>query len=164
MVFILDLNGLLRAALDDLQYSVDETGATINIDTLPDMVGDASQMGQVFLNLLSNSMKFRRADVPPVINVTCEPFNQEDDVREWIKLRFSDNGIGFDSQYADRVFSIFQRLHGQDQYKGTGIGLALCRKIIERHGGSIEAQSEQGQGAVFTVILPRTQPEVENLE
>lgn len=162
-----DLNELMQATLDDLQYAIDDSGAKITVDPLPEIVGDASQIGQVFINLLSNSLKFRQKDVQPEITVRCEVGAEhavEGDEREWVCLRFADNGIGFDPQYADRVFSIFQRLHGQDQYKGTGIGLALCRKIIERHGGSIEASSEPGKGAVFTIKLPRTQPAFDNLE
>ena len=102
----------------------------------------------------------------PIITITCETNVASpiaDDSRAWCCLRHSDQGIGFEAQYAERVFSLFQRLHGRDEYSGTGIGLALCRKIVERHGGTITAQSALGEGAVFTVYLPMTQTLIEPL-
>ena len=86
------------------------------------------------------------------------------ETREWIRLVFSDNGIGFDTQYNDRVFNLFQRLHGRNEYAGTGIGLALCRKIVERHGGSIIAESKVGVGTQFIIIMPTTQFELATIE
>lgn len=165
-----DLNRLMDNVLNNLDYSIRESGADVTHDPLPEIDGDASQLEQVFSNLIANSIKFRVPDRRPVIRLQLSvPETHEisvEDNREWIKLVLSDNGIGFDPQYNDRIFNIFQRLHAQDQYKGTGIGLALCRKIIERHAGSISADSRPGEGAVFTIILPTTQLTLEdaNLE
>lgn len=154
-----DLNQLMKRVLDDLDYAIEESGAKVSVETLPSIDADASQMSQVFMNLIANSLKFRKPGEPPIINVTAEEMESPlvDDKRGWCCIKFSDEGIGFDPQYADRIFNLFQRLHGRDEYSGTGIGLALCRKIIERHGGSIDAESELGRGAIFILRLPVTQ-------
>lgn len=154
-----DLNIVMSRVLDDLDYAIEDSNAKLYIESLPIIDADASQMGQVFMNLMTNSLKFRQPDEPPVIRVTSEKIQSPtDDQREWCCIKFSDQGIGFDPVYSDRVFNLFQRLHGRDEYSGTGIGLALCRKIVERHGGSIEAQSELGKGATFIIQIPITQP------
>lgn len=154
-----DLNIVMSRVLDDLDYAIEDSNAKLYIESLPIIDADASQMGQVFMNLMTNSLKFRQPDEPPVIRVTSEKIQSPiDDQREWCCIKFSDQGIGFDPVYSDRVFNLFQRLHGRDEYSGTGIGLALCRKIVERHGGSIEAQSELGKGATFIIQMPITQP------
>ena len=163
---IVDLNQVMTRVLSDLDYAIEDSGARLHVDPLPIIDADASQMGQVFMNLMTNSIKFHQQGLPPVINVTCEmdqPSPLVEDVRKWCCIRFSDQGIGFDPQYAERVFNLFQRLHGRDEYSGTGIGLALCRKIVERHGGSIDAESEQGKGATFIIRLPITQPVIDLL-
>jgi signal transduction histidine kinase len=103
-------------------------------------------------NLIGNGLKFHREDVSPVIEVTGDVV--EDDGRVLCQIAVRDNGIGFDTKYLDRIFEPFQRLHGRNEYEGTGIGLAICRKVVERHGGSITAQSVPGQGSVFIVSLP----------
>lgn len=162
-----DLNKVISRVLDDLDYAIEDVSAKLYIESLPVIDADASQMGQVFMNLMANSLKFKHPDVPPEIRVTCEEGLSSllvEDARNWCCIRFSDQGIGFDPHYADRVFNLFQRLHGRDEYSGTGIGLALCRKIVERHGGSIEAESELGKGATFIIRLPMTQPVIEPLE
>jgi signal transduction histidine kinase len=162
-----DLNQMMARVLDDLDYAVEDSGAKLYIESLPTIDADASQMGQVFMNLMTNSLKFRQTDKPPVIKVTCDQQCESplvEDNREWCCIKFSDQGIGFDPHYADRVFNLFQRLHGRDEYSGTGIGLALCRKIIERHGGSIEAESELGKGATFIIRLPMKQLVIEPLD
>lgn len=161
-----DLNQVITRVLDDLDYAIEDAGAKLYIESLPVIDADASQMGQVFMNLMTNSMKFHKPDVPPVIRITCEenlPSLLGEDTRDWCCIKFADQGIGFDPQYSERVFNLFQRLHGRDEYSGTGIGLALCRKIIERHGGSIDAESGQGEGATFIIRLPMTQPAMEPL-
>jgi len=161
-----DLNEVMRRVMDDLDYAIEETSAQLHIDPLPTIDADASQIAQVFMNLIANSLKFHLLDARPIITVTSEVNVVSpivDDKRHWCCLRFADQGIGFEAQYAERVFSLFQRLHGRDEYSGTGIGLALCRKIIERHGGTITAQSEPGEGAVFTIYLPMTQTVIEPL-
>lgn len=161
-----DLNVVMRRVMDDLDYSIEETNAQLHIDPLPTIDADASQIAQVFMNLIANSLKFSPRDQRPIITVTSEinvASPMTDDIRSWCCLRFSDQGIGFEAQYAERIFSLFQRLHGRDEYSGTGIGLALCRKIIERHGGTITAQSELGEGAIFTIYLPMTKTVIEPL-
>lgn len=161
-----DLNEVMHRVLDDLDFSIEEQNAQIHIDPLPVIDADAPQMAQVFMNLIVNSIKFHRKDDRPRVTVTCETNVASplaDDQRAWCCLRFADQGIGFETQYAERIFSLFQRLHGRDEYSGTGIGLALCRKIVERHGGMIAAQSEPGAGAVFTIYLPMTQAVIEPL-
>lgn len=162
----IDLNDVMRGVMDDLDYAIEETSAQIHIDPLPRIDADPSQIAQVFMNLIANSLKFHLPDVRPIITVTSEINVTSpivDDGRAWCCLHFADQGIGFEPQYAERVFSLFQRLHGRGEYSGTGIGLALCRKIIERHGGTIVAQSEPGEGAVFTIYLPMTQTVIEPL-
>lgn len=161
-----DLNEVMRRVLDDLDFAIEEQNAQVHIDPLSVIDADASQIAQVFTNLIVNSLKFHQKDDRPRVTVTCETnvaAPVADDVRIWCCLRFADQGIGFETQYAERVFSLFQRLHGRDEYSGTGIGLALCRKIVERHGGMITAQSEPGAGAVFTIYLPMTQAVIEPL-
>ncbi|WP_052481281.1 sensor histidine kinase [Gilvimarinus agarilyticus] len=165
------LNSVMKGVLEDLEYAIDDTGASVEFTDLPEIDADQSQIGQVFMNLIGNSLKFRREGVPPVIRVYSEDVASEDaldeegaEPREWLRLVFSDNGIGFDTQYNDRVFNLFQRLHGRDEYAGTGIGLALCRKIVERHGGTIVAESEVGVGTKFIITLPKTQFELATLE
>lgn len=161
-----DLNEVMRHAMDDLDYTIEESNAQLHIDPLPTIDADASQIAQVFMNLIANSLKFHPIDVRPIVTVTCEanvPSPLAGDERAWCCLRFADQGIGFEAQYAERVFSLFQRLHSREEYSGTGIGLALCRKIIERHGGTITAQSEPGEGAIFTIYLPMKQTMIEPL-
>lgn len=161
-----NLNEVMRRVMDDLDYSIEETNAQLHIDPLPTIDADATQIAQVFMNLIANSLKFHPRNVRPIIAVTCEmnvASPTVDDARTWCCLHFSDQGIGFEAQYAERIFSLFQRLHGRDEYSGTGIGLALCRKIIERHGGAIAARSELGEGAIFTIHLPMTQTVIEPL-
>ncbi len=160
-----DLNQVMRRVLDDLDYSIEEKGAKVEVDLLPQIDADASQMGQVFMNLLANSLKFHQPGIPPVIRINAQEISSPlvEDKRNWCCISFADEGIGFDQQYAERIFSLFQRLHGRDEYSGTGIGLALCRKIIERHGGSIDAESELAKGAIFIIRLPVSQPSVEPL-
>ena len=107
-----------------------------------------TQMRQLFQNLIGNSLKFRKPDVPPVVEVEA-PLDDSG-----CRLVVRDNGIGFDEKYIDRIFTAFQRLHTRDEYEGSGIGLALCRRIVEHHGGTIAAKSSPGQGATFEITLP----------
>ena len=144
-----DCNLIMKTALADLQFAIEDCGARVQVDDLPMVMGDATQLSQLFRNLLSNAIKFHR-DEAPIVRVVAEssgPF--------W-RFAVSDNGIGIAGEYFDRIFVIFQRLHGRSQYAGTGIGLAICKKIVERHGGRIEVQSILGQGSTFVFTLPRT--------
>lgn len=153
------LDKLMANVLDDLEYAIENARATVRVDELPEIDADASQIRQVFMNLIGNSIKFRQPDVKPEIVVTCETDTSAEpsDGRRWYNLSFADNGVGFDPLYEDRVFDLFQRLHGRDKYEGTGIGLALCRKVIDRHGGTISAESAPGKGTVFSIRLPANQ-------
>ena len=166
-----DLNRVMLGVQEDLEYAIEDAGAKIDIDPLPTMDADASQLGQVFMNLIGNSIKFRRPDVPIHIQVRADTgpeyaveLGLDETPGDWCRLRFIDNGIGFEEHYADKVFNLFQRLHGRDEYAGTGIGLALCRKIIERHGGVIEAQSTPGEGSEFIIRLPLEQTKYDPIE
>jgi PAS domain S-box-containing protein len=141
-------NEIVQATVVNLSGAIEEAGAEIRIDPLPTVNCDQSQLAQVFQNLIGNALKFRRPDTPPIVHVTAAA---EDG--HW-RFLVSDNGIGIDQKYFDRIFQMFQRLHGRDQYEGTGIGLALCRKIVERHGGRIFVDSEPGRGTTFSFTIP----------
>jgi light-regulated signal transduction histidine kinase (bacteriophytochrome) len=138
----------LDAACANLKIAMEESGAVLKRGRLPEVMGDQTQLIQLFQNLLGNAIKFRREGEPPEVNVSA----RESEGR-WM-FSVSDNGVGIEAQYAERVFVIFQRLHGGVEYPGTGIGLALCKKIVERHGGSIRLESEAGKGSTFYFSLP----------
>ncbi|MBJ7331292.1 MAG: hypothetical protein JHC95_15470 [Solirubrobacteraceae bacterium] len=142
-----ELDDILDAALEDLQAALDTAGADVRHSPLPVVMGDRVQLEQLLRNLVSNAIKFRREDVPPVVEITA---TVEEDTAV---VRVEDNGIGFDNAHASRIFEAFQRLHGRQEYPGTGIGLALCRRIVERHGGTLSADGVPGEGAVFTFTL-----------
>ena len=143
-----DLGVLFAQVLEDLQLVMKAEGATVERGALPVLWADETQMRQLLLNLIGNALKFRRKTEAPVIRVTADR-----DAQEW-RICFRDNGIGFEPRFRERIFTIFQRLHPREDYPGTGLGLALCRRIVEGHGGRIWAESELGQGALFTVSLP----------
>jgi PAS domain S-box-containing protein len=143
-----DLGEIVAKVLLHLELSIKESGARVTVDVLPTIEADPVQMRQLLQNLLGNALKFRREGVVPDVQVSVAV---TDHVAE---LAVKDNGIGFDEQYATRIFGAFERLHGAREYAGTGIGLALCRKIVDRHHGTITAKSELGNGATFTVRLP----------
>ena len=147
-----DLGETTRAVLVDLESQISDTGATVRAGSLPVIQADPLQMQQLLQNLISNALKFRKEGVPPEIDIGGSVD------AAMATLTVSDNGTGFDQRYAQRIFRIFERLHGRSEYPGTGIGLALCRKIADRHGGTVAADGEPGKGAVFTVTLPLSQP------
>jgi light-regulated signal transduction histidine kinase (bacteriophytochrome) len=153
-----DLNSILNDIKSDLEIAINECNAQIVTANMPVIQADPSQMHQLFLNLISNAVKFRGPNVDPVINIDFERVSEfsEDHNSEisWHVITVRDNGIGFSDEYADKIFVPFQRLHGRSQYKGTGIGLSVCRRIVERHGGSIAAISTLGEGATFIIKLP----------
>jgi PAS domain S-box-containing protein len=147
-----DSGAVLARALGSLQSVVAESGARVTSDPLPVVLADGGQLEQLFQNLVGNAIKFRRPGVPPEVHVAAQ--RRTDDGRdEWL-FSVRDNGIGLDPAYADQVFAMFQRLHTREEYAGTGIGLAICRKIVERHGGRIWVDSTPGGGATFSFTLP----------
>jgi PAS domain S-box-containing protein len=143
-----DLKAVARDVISDLEARILQTGADVPVGELPTLRADPLQMRQLLQNLIGNALKFHREGVPPVVEVSAAV---EDGV---CRLEVSDNGIGFEERYLDRIFQVFQRLHGRGVYEGTGVGLAICKKIAERHGGSITARSTPGQGSTFIVALP----------
>jgi PAS domain S-box-containing protein len=149
-----NLHTTLQGVLSDLEVQVEETQGTVELDGLPTLEADSLQMRQLLQNLIGNALKFRREGVPPRVQVTGRTNGDQ------VEVTVQDNGIGFDERYRDRIFNVFQRLHGRAVYPGTGIGLALCRRIVERHGGSIEAHGTPGVGTRIEVVLPRSQGEV----
>ncbi|WP_343817223.1 sensor histidine kinase [Colwellia asteriadis] len=154
-----DLNELLLRVLDDLEIATQESGANIELSDLPKIQADGSQLGQLFLNLISNAIKFRKPGQQPHIVIRGELVSSPEYCvvatdTQWIKIEILDNGIGFSEQYNEKIFTPFQRLHSQKDYAGTGIGLAVCRRIVERHSGYISADSPEGEGAIFTLLLP----------
>ncbi|QFT55991.1 ATP-binding protein [Microbulbifer sp. THAF38] len=155
-----DLNLVVEEVLDDLQIKREETNAEIEVQPLPVVQADPMQMSQLFLNLIGNALKFIKPDNTPIIRVECEKaeISHADITLPGYRITVSDNGIGFDEQYVEKVFSAFQRLHGRNEYEGTGIGLAICRRIMERHCGEIDASSTPGVGTTFELLIPETPP------
>ncbi|MBO0936338.1 PAS domain-containing protein [Fibrella sp. HMF5335] len=166
------LSAVTSQVLTDLEHSIDGSGGVVSIGDLPTVEGDAMQLGQLFQNLLANALRYRRADQSPSIHVSSQlvtidhlPVGLVSDgltqlrqpthrpARYW-KIAVADNGIGFDEKYVDRIFGLFQRLHGRSQYEGSGIGLSICKRVVEHHYGAITARSQPGQGATFLVYLP----------
>jgi len=150
-----DLDDLARDVLNDLQLRLEETDGRVEVEELPEVEADALQMRQLFQNLIGNALKFHRDGVPPVVEVTgtLEP----DKGTPFCRIEVRDNGIGFEARHIERMFAPFQRLHHRSRYEGTGIGLAICKRIAERHGGTLTATSTPGQGSTFTICLPLKQ-------
>ncbi|QFU81611.1 ATP-binding protein [Natronorubrum aibiense] len=142
-----DLEAVFADVQQDLEVQLAERDATVELESLPRVEGDSHQLRQLFQNLLSNALEYS-GDEPPRIRVAAER-----DGSRWI-VSVEDNGIGIDPADADRIFELFQRLHSRKEYPGTGLGLALCQRIVERHGGEIWVDSESGEGATFSVALP----------
>ncbi|HVF96474.1 MAG TPA: ATP-binding protein [Flavisolibacter sp.] len=173
-----DLNSVVKQVLSDMEVRIQSTGAVINVEELPAIEAIPSQMGQLFQNLISNAVKFKRDDEGVQVDITCRIIPAEEvksygwiDEKtsalggysySWSRERFArivvkDNGIGFNESYAEKIFEIFQRLHSAKTYEGTGIGLAICKKIVDNHHGIITASGQPGKGAAFTIILPLSQ-------
>ena len=151
-----DLNQIVENITSDLELVIQQKEAELHIDQLPDIEGSPILMHQLFYNLINNALKFSKQDIAPIISISCKQTNG------MLEIKVKDNGIGIDQKYLGQVFNAFERLHSRDQYEGTGLGLSLCRKIAERHHGTIEAYGMVGQGAVFTVTLPEKQPVKKN--
>ena len=150
-----DCEKLLKQTLTSLMTLIEENGAKVTNGALPTILADEDQMLQLFQNLISNSIKFR-GDESPRIHISAK-----DESTGWL-FSVRDNGIGIDSQYAERIFLIFQRLHSREEYPGTGIGLAIARRIVERHGGRIWVESEHGKGSTFFFTIPMRREATEN--
>ncbi len=146
-----DLNAVLRDVLEDLESRLRESNGTVTVEPLPTLDADATQLRQLFQNLIANALKFQKKDEPPVVRVWVEMMDTD---ANRIVIGVEDHGIGFETRFAERIFGLFQRLHGRQQYEGTGIGLAVCRRIVERHGGAMTAEGRPGDGATFHVELP----------
>lgn len=143
-----ELDLVLKEVLADLEFRMEQVKGHVESSPLPAIDADSSQMRQMLQNLIANALKFHRPDTPPVVKVEASVYGGK------CVISVTDNGIGFEEKYLDRIFTIFQRLHGKQEYEGTGVGLAVCRRIAERHGGSITAKSALGQGATFLITLP----------
>ncbi len=146
-----ELNHIVQEMLSDLEVSILEKGATIHVTDLPPVNGNETQLKQLFENLVSNALKFSKPDVPPVISLSAEIVDNA------VNISFADNGIGFDEEYVEKMFDIFQRLHTREKFTGTGIGLAICKKIVDMHHGKITAKGTPNTGANFIVTLPLRQ-------
>ena len=157
------LSAVVDKVLTDLELMIEETRAEIHVGDLPTVLGNVAQLSQLFQNLLSNALKFRRVNTKPVVEINARQIEVLDlppglkptrVAKQYYQINVKDNGVGFDEKYVDRIFKVFQRLHGRNEFAGTGVGLAICEKVAANHGGVITATSQPGQGATFSVYLP----------
>lgn len=154
-----DLNLVVQNCIEDLNVLIEETNVSINVESLPQVTADPTQMRQLLFNLVANAIKFSQNESEPCVNITVRSVEQPEAIdieglNDWICISIEDNGIGFEQEHADKIFAPFQRLHSRETFKGTGIGLAICRRIVERHNGIIEAKGETDKGAIFELTLP----------
>ena len=160
-----DLNLVINGILKDLEAAIAQKEASLQVDEMPVIKAIPLQMQQLFYNLVGNALKYTRTGVAPVIQVTARLLDaaavrqlpaslQLAPERPYYEFKVQDNGIGFEEQYAAQIFTIFKRLHSKQEFSGTGIGLALCRKVVQNHGGAIYATAKEGEGATFAVLLP----------
>jgi len=150
-----NLTDVAGEVVSDLEARIERTDGRVQVAELPTIDADPTQMRQLFQNLIDNGLKFHKQEEPPVVKIHSTVLNGH------FQIFVEDNGIGFEEKHLGRIFTIFQRLHGRFEYEGTGIGLAVCRRIAQRHGGDITAQSRPGQGSTFIVSLPAKQAKVE---
>jgi light-regulated signal transduction histidine kinase (bacteriophytochrome) len=158
-----DLVSITHDVLSDLEARIEQVNGRVEVGELPNVDADPLQVRQLMQNLIGNSLKYRRPDVPPIVKISSQslikgPSAPGESANPSCQILVEDNGIGFEEVYNEKIFTIFQRLHGRTEYEGTGIGLAVCRKIVERHGGTITARSTLGEGSTFMVTLPVRQP------
>lgn len=158
-----DLNNLADEVLSDLEVRITKTGGRVDLNEMPTIDAEPLQMRQLFQNLIGNALKFHSPGRPPIVSVKAELIDVEErqagsngsaQAARLCQITFQDNGIGFEEKYVDRIFAMFQRLHGRNEYEGTGMGLAICRRIAEHHGGTLTALSTPGSGSTFTVTIP----------
>jgi PAS domain S-box-containing protein len=155
-----DLTQVTKDVLGDLEVRIEKSHAQVELEPLPGIEADPMQMRQLMLNLVSNALKFQSPGATPVVKISGRTFDAPSG-EPMCEVIVQDNGIGFDEKYVDRIFAVFQRLHGRSEYEGTGVGLAVCRRIVDRHRGNIRAHSHPSQGATFEVVLPVHQPKTE---
>jgi light-regulated signal transduction histidine kinase (bacteriophytochrome) len=156
-----DLNTILEDVLSNNKELIEESNASVKTGGLPVITGISLQLNQLFTNLIINSIKYKKPEEPPAIHIDSHKVSLGEKKRDadillpdhW-KLTITDNGIGFEPKYAEKIFELFQRLHSRFEYEGTGIGLAICKKIVQNHKGQIRAIGEPGQGAVIEIYLP----------
>jgi signal transduction histidine kinase len=148
-----------QQVLEDLDWQIESKKAEITLSELPLIEADLMQMNHLMQNLIGNALKFHHPGVPPKITIRSNNTSSEKLNKGMCEIQVIDQGVGFNEKYLDKIFQPFQRLNGRNEYEGTGMGLAICRKIVERHGGSISAHSTPGKGSTFTVRLPLKQPE-----
>jgi len=153
-----DLSNLIREVLSDLEVRIVKTGGEVHIEALPVISANPTQMRQLFQNLIGNALKFHKPGGKPMVQV-----HSVSNTDSGCQIVVEDNGIGFDDQYLEKIFAPFQRLHARSEYEGTGMGLAICKKIVERHGGSITAKSTPGEGSLFVIDLPARQAGLQEL-
>jgi light-regulated signal transduction histidine kinase (bacteriophytochrome) len=157
-----DLNKKVKLVLEDLEVEIEEKKAVIEVDILPTVKGHRRQLQQLFQNLIGNAIKYHKPGVTPEVHITCQkasleesiPVITEKSIGRYYLIGIKDNGIGFEEEHADRIFNVFTRLHGNAEYKGTGVGLSIARKVVENHRGYIWAEGIPGDGATFKVLLP----------
>lgn len=160
---VININQIISEIIADMELLIQEKKAVIQVDPIPGLEANPGQMRQVFQNILGNALKFSKDEVAPAIHISAELVEEKKiDSRpspkgSYCRIQIVDNGIGFDEIYLNRIFSIFQRLHNQEKYAGTGIGLAIVKKIIEKHNGLVTAESTEGSGSRFIIILPLQQ-------
>jgi PAS domain S-box-containing protein len=158
-----DLNQIVAEVLEDLETRIEDVGATVIVSKMPTLDADAMQIRQLLQNLIANALKFHKPEGKPEVKISATTDISQADNKKYCTIIIEDNGVGFDEKYLDRIFAVFQRLHSRDSYEGTGIGLAVCRKIVERHGGTITAKSKPNQGASFIISLPLQHKKGESL-
>jgi PAS domain S-box-containing protein len=152
-----DLASVVRGVISDLEVRIEKSGAVLDVGELPTIEADPMQMHQLLLNLVSNALKFQPPGSAPQVSIRSRKFSSSSG-EPHCEISVQDNGIGFDEKYMDKIFAVFQRLHGRNEYEGTGVGLAVCRRITDRHHGTVTARSQTGKGSTFTITLPIKQP------
>jgi len=157
-----NLSELLKEVLIDMEETIREKKAEIALEELPSLYVNPGLIRPLFYNLISNALKYSKAEVPPKIRIHKEcntnDFQENEGENKYCRIMIEDNGIGFEQQYSEHIFGMFKRLHLKNKYEGTGIGLALCKKIVEEHNGFISAISKVGEGSTFIISLPLKQP------
>ncbi|MBA2330942.1 MAG: PAS domain-containing sensor histidine kinase, partial [Flavisolibacter sp.] len=158
----IDLNNIISSVVEDLELLIEEKKAVIKFEKLPELIGANFLIYQLFYNLINNALKFSLPDVPPLIIIKSEDLSEQDirnnNLNEdisYTEITLEDNGIGFSQEYAEKIFKTFFRLHAKQIYEGTGLGLSLCKNIVDKHHGIINAEGREGMGARFTIILPQ---------